>query len=277
MLSKSGVYQIRNTINGKRYVGSAKLFKRRWDEHRRTLRSQKHHSRYLQAAWNKYGEDSFVFEPLLVCSAENMLFYEQRGIDYLNPEYNMSPTAGSTLGVPCSEEKKKKIGTKNRGRVLTPEHREKVCAALARARTSEAFKKRSAEQACKMGKLPHVRALNAKRMRERNITPEFRAKVSAAKKGITPRRTLEQKEYQRQAVISYNQNRPITETMRENMSAAQKTKTTAETFLYEGKNQTVLAWAEEYGLCRHTLRKRINAGWGMERALTTPQRRLARG
>lgn len=51
--ASSGIYEIVNTINGKRYVGSAVSLKRRWVDHRRDLRAGKHHSRHLQNAWAK--------------------------------------------------------------------------------------------------------------------------------------------------------------------------------------------------------------------------------
>ncbi len=60
-----GIYQIRNILNDKRYIGSA-IGKggvlKRWNEHKRKLNTNKHHSIKLQNAWNKYGESAFVFE-----------------------------------------------------------------------------------------------------------------------------------------------------------------------------------------------------------------------
>jgi len=52
------------------------------------------------------------------------------------------------------------------------------------------------------------------------------------------------------------------------MSEGQKRRSGVEQFEFDGRSQTVLAWAEEYGLCRHVLRKRLNAGWEMHKALT---------
>ncbi len=53
---------------------------------------------YIQRAWNKYGEDSFVFEILLYCDPENCLMYEQLVMDHYGPEYNMAKIAGSPIG-----------------------------------------------------------------------------------------------------------------------------------------------------------------------------------
>lgn len=105
-----GVYRIRNTQNNKCYIGSAATgLSKRWGEHQRLLKSGKHHSIALQRAWSKYGEFSFVFEPLLYCDPENCLTYEQITMDCYKPAYNMCPTAGSCLGIKRSEESKQKM------------------------------------------------------------------------------------------------------------------------------------------------------------------------
>lgn len=56
-----GIYKIINVVNNKFYVGSAVDFARRKRNHWNQLRKGKHHNRHLQAAWNKYGEQAFVF------------------------------------------------------------------------------------------------------------------------------------------------------------------------------------------------------------------------
>jgi len=53
----SGIYQIKNTLNGKFYVGSAVNIKQRWSTHISSLNKNNHHSGHLQNAWNKYGVD----------------------------------------------------------------------------------------------------------------------------------------------------------------------------------------------------------------------------
>lgn len=58
----SGIYKIRNIINNKIYIGSAKDFDKRKKRHLRDLRANKHYSILLQRAFNKYGEENFVFE-----------------------------------------------------------------------------------------------------------------------------------------------------------------------------------------------------------------------
>lgn len=60
------VYCIKNTTNGKVYIGqSSQKTDHRLQEHRSKLRSDCHENRHLQRAWNKYGERIFTFEKLI--------------------------------------------------------------------------------------------------------------------------------------------------------------------------------------------------------------------
>lgn len=119
MLTASGVYEILNTVNGKRYIGSAANFITRFAAHRHLLRQGKHHSRHLQRAWNKHGAAAFKFTPILLCSKDDCIFYEQLGIDSLQPEYNTSRIAGSTLGVKPDAETRVKMSASMRGNQRT--------------------------------------------------------------------------------------------------------------------------------------------------------------
>ena len=124
----SGVYQIYNTVNGKRYIGSSIHIEQRFKEHLRNLRANKHVNAHLQSAWNKYGEHSFVFEEVELCKPDQCLKIEQEYIDYYHAAdrkfgYNIDPYAdhaGNTL----SEETRKKISEKAKGRKWSKEQRE---------------------------------------------------------------------------------------------------------------------------------------------------------
>jgi len=63
-LPLGGVYVIHNKVNHNFYVSSTSNFRKRWVLHVHLLRSGRHHSPHLQSAWNKYGEESFVFHRL---------------------------------------------------------------------------------------------------------------------------------------------------------------------------------------------------------------------
>lgn len=95
---KSGIYKITNVFNGKFYIGSAANFNHRWRIHKRQLNENTHHSKKLQNAWNKYGEENFKFEILITCEKEELIAFEQLYIDEEKPEYNILKIAGSSLG-----------------------------------------------------------------------------------------------------------------------------------------------------------------------------------
>lgn len=107
--SCSGIYEITNTTNGHRYIGSAKNIATRWYKHRRRLRKNEHHNAHLQNAWNKYGENSFRFDVLTYCPSPSLLYFEQIFLDEEQPEYNICRKAGNTSGRPCSNETRRKI------------------------------------------------------------------------------------------------------------------------------------------------------------------------
>ena len=95
----SGIYQIKNTLNGKCYIGSAVNLKKRWVIHLHYLRHNTHYNSHLQSAFNKYGEFAFVFETLEEpVEPKSLIEREQHYLDTLKPKYNISPTAGSLLG-----------------------------------------------------------------------------------------------------------------------------------------------------------------------------------
>jgi len=126
----TGIYQIRNTVNDKRYIGSADDINFRARLHKNSLDRGDHHSQKLQRAWNKYGGETFVFETIIVCRPSMLLFYEQRAIDGFMAHgrttgYNISPTAGSPRGVKRSAETRAKIGAAVKGRICSDATRER--------------------------------------------------------------------------------------------------------------------------------------------------------
>ena len=59
---KEGIYKITCKENGKVYIGRSINIDERLKSHKRSLVSGKHINKKLQADFNKYGEDAFVFE-----------------------------------------------------------------------------------------------------------------------------------------------------------------------------------------------------------------------
>lgn len=89
----SGIYEIVNKVNGHRYIGSSINILNRWYDHKYDLRKQIHHSKYLQAAWNKYGAENFAFNIIKECDANILISQEQDYLDSMKPEYNIEKIA----------------------------------------------------------------------------------------------------------------------------------------------------------------------------------------
>ena len=149
------VYQHKNKINGKVYIGiTMQELEQRW-RHGEGYKSSPH----FYAAIQKYGWDNFehniLFQNLTkeeACKKEQELIIQYKA---MNREFGYNSTSGGDtftmnketkqkisqamignkngLGHHCSEEKKKKISKTQKGRSLTEEHKQKL---------SEAAKKR---------------------------------------------------------------------------------------------------------------------------------------
>ncbi len=129
MKFNSGVYEIVNTFNGERYIGSSVNLSKRRSRHYADLEGGYHGNAHLQRAFDKYGRENFEFRTLLLCDPENCIMYEQTCIDALKPEYNICSTAGSPLGVKRSDEARAKMSEAGMGRVASEETKFKMSAA----------------------------------------------------------------------------------------------------------------------------------------------------
>jgi len=118
----SGIYQIKNTTNGKCYIGSAVNIQQRWATHLSTLHHKCHYNFHLQRAFDKYNEEAFLFEVLEETEPEMLIEREQYYLDTFKPEYNICPTAGSQLGIQRIEKIKQKISAANRGKQAGERH-----------------------------------------------------------------------------------------------------------------------------------------------------------
>ena len=91
----SGVYKIRNKINGKFYIGSSVDIEKRFWRHHNDLIKGIHHCIYLQRAWDKNGEDQFEFVVEKVCKEHEARRIEQEILDQkYGSIYNTSRMAG---------------------------------------------------------------------------------------------------------------------------------------------------------------------------------------
>jgi group I intron endonuclease len=133
-LKQNGIYVIRHIETGRVYIGSARgTFRTRWYNHRYRLRHNKHHCKFLQAAWNKYGEQAFEFEIIEVAN-DGILELEQKYLDaaFNSPDkcFNGSRTSTHPCNFTVSEETRAKISAHFKGRPKSQEQRERTSRAL---------------------------------------------------------------------------------------------------------------------------------------------------
>ena len=68
---EAGIFQIKNTVNGKILLGSSLNLQWPLNSHKFMLQIGKHLNPTLQQEWNRYGSDKFVFEILEVVKVKD--------------------------------------------------------------------------------------------------------------------------------------------------------------------------------------------------------------
>lgn len=115
-MKKHCVYIIRNSGNGRFYIGSTHNFAQRKRRHFYDLKKGKHASRFMQRDYAKCGEDAFAIEILESVETIGLLLErEQFWLDALRPQYNSALVAGSCLGVKHTDEVVQKNRERNSG------------------------------------------------------------------------------------------------------------------------------------------------------------------
>lgn len=198
----TGVYFIENKINGKKYIGSAVDIGKRWLQHRRALRNDRHINSYLQRAWNKDGESNFELKIDYKCDDKQVAqLLEQLWFDYYfifakAKRYDIYNLSDRASGGPMTDENKAKLRKIFADPVMRAKRLEAQLKVLnspeekarrdARNKSPELRTKRSAIQRVVQNK-PEV---NDKRIRSCAITnakPEVKALRSAKAKEINSR------------------------------------------------------------------------------------------
>ena len=143
------VYQHKNKINGKVYIGiTSQKPEQRWGSQGCNYKSSPHfYSAIQKYSWDNF-EHNILFTELTkeqACLKEQELIKEYNS---MNREFGYNSTSGgdiftmneetkqkisqammgnqNNLGHPCSEEKKKKISNAQKGREFTEEHKQKL-------------------------------------------------------------------------------------------------------------------------------------------------------
>ena len=216
-MTLSGVYQITNQINGKKYIGSSVNIKKRWAHHKTMLRAGNHHSAHLQSAWQKYSGENFKFEIICSCPEDKTVEFEQFFVDARNPEYNIAKCANApTLGTHLSAETRRKISEANKNPSL--EARRK----MSEAKKGRIVLKETRRKMSEFHKGKHLSEETRLRMSEahkgRIVSEETRRKISEAHKG------LHNSEEARQKISEGNKGKRMSEEAKRKISESIKGK-----------------------------------------------------
>lgn len=191
-----GIYKISNVQNGHFYIGSSSNIGKRITQHLTDLRKNKHHSPYLQRAWNKYKEDNFEFSLVEECDSSDLLVREQYYLDTLLPSYNVSMDAISPM----------------KGRTHSPKTLEKIRIKLHSMFTKDQLSER-ARHANRYAQLPEARE-NSRKSVKKSFTPERLSKMKKIQSDLW-------KDDKHRAMMSES-HKHYTDEIRKKLSDAQK-------------------------------------------------------
>ena len=137
----SGIYSLINKTTSKKYIGQTVYLNGRKGDHLLNLRRNQHDNDYLQKAFNKYGEEDFIFEVLEIIpkledgsnDKDKLTEREQYWMDFyncydreygynINPSASINPMQGNTHSI----EARKKISEAAKGRKLSEEAKQKL-------------------------------------------------------------------------------------------------------------------------------------------------------
>lgn len=130
-----GIYCIENIDTHKKYIGQSKNIHKRWVDHKWALNNNVHDNDYLQKAWNKYGENHFLFSVVEECLDDQLDVREIYYIGYFatydrSNGYNLRG-GGGRIGDMTPEVREKLSGENNPmyGKHHSNEARQKISVA----------------------------------------------------------------------------------------------------------------------------------------------------
>lgn len=183
-----GIYKITNTLDGKVYIGSAKKFSVRANQHRRSLEKSVHQNKHLQAAFNRDGTDSFTFEVIEVVEGDRSVrtAVEQTYLDELIETwelcYNFRKDASRSSWSKDPATSREKMSRAKKGKKLPQEHKDKISNSLI-GNTRRRGKKTSKETKVKMSKANKGKVPWNKGKKTGPLTQEHREAISKARTG----------------------------------------------------------------------------------------------
>lgn len=122
-----GIYCISNSKYF--YIGQSIDIKRRWQSHKSSLKSGKHHNKFFQRVYDKYNKiDPFIYEIVLECKSQDLSFLESETLLHYIKKYKHKQALNldDPLNTNCSEETRKRKSEAHKGKKLSPEQCKKI-------------------------------------------------------------------------------------------------------------------------------------------------------
>lgn len=168
------IYAIINIIDDKLYVGQAADKDYRWREHRKQLRGFYHHNLYLQHAWSKYGEQSFIFVVLEVLDDISKLNdRESHWARILSADYNIALAGQGMRGYKHTDQARLNMSKSHKGKSFHTEERKRLLSEQMKGNKLNLGSKQSAERIEARAKLHRGKPKSA----------EHKAKIAAGNRG----------------------------------------------------------------------------------------------
>ena len=166
----TGIYIIKNLIDGKVYVGQSKDVRKRLSHHKAYLRRGVHYNTYLQRAFRKHGEKAFKFGVVCKCPEDELDERERGWIDWYQStdrKHGYNRELGGNAKKIIAEETRRKISKIAHNRSAETKHK-----------ISEAAKRRQPIS-------NETRHRMSESQKGRTHNDETRRKISNALKGRT--------------------------------------------------------------------------------------------
>ena len=176
-----GIYKIENVISGLVYIGQTREgFWKRYNFHRWKLRINNHDNQWLQASFNKYGEDAFRFSVLIeVTNPDELNDLEIQEIAKARESGHCCNVANGGEGAPGvkpSEENIRRLAELNRvyntGKKASNETKERMSKSHKGKKRPEGFSE-------KMVQTRHEKILNGEKLVTTKLTPDQVADIKS--------------------------------------------------------------------------------------------------
>lgn len=239
------VYEISNTINGKRYIGIAVDLLRRTRQHKSSAKTGKRGKLY--SAIRKYGWDSFVVGKIIECpSFADACAAEIHFIRERKPEYNITLGGEGVIGLRMTEENRRKLSARMKGapnNFLGRKHTPATLERLRQASTGRVGYWRNKKR-------PEMAEFNRQRLLDNPMrywlgkkrSEETKYKISRAKTGVK----------------RINKSEKETAARRRNIKIASESKRARVECVYDGRQFPSAAEAAlYYGLSIHCVRNSV--------------------